>query len=147
MAKTAATKQTRQRKPIPSADALSPESYAAIEAAAKSLSEFVELENALRTMTVKPSVVVKSRDEAWSRFYKKMKQSEIFKGKRKPVSDEMVKLNRKKGEALAEITKQLKLHNGDENHASVKSAKQSFKNVMKEIKDLTTAEKVSKKSK
>ena len=144
MAKTAAMKQTRQRKPIPSADALSPESYAAIEAAAKSLSEFVELENALRTMTVKPSVVVKSRDEAWSRFYKKMKQSEIFKGKRKPVSEKMASLNEKKGQKLAAITKAIKA--SGENHPTVKAARDAFNGVMKEIKDLAMSEKASKKA-
>jgi hypothetical protein len=141
----AAVKQTRQRKAIPSADALSPEAYETLKAAADALTEFIGFEDALRSLTVKPLPVVKSRDAAWSRFYKKMKQSAVFKGKRKPVSAEMAALNEKKGEKLAAITKAIKA-NG-ENHPSVKAARDAFKSVMKEIKDLANAEKASKKSK
>jgi hypothetical protein len=145
MAKTAAIKQSRQRKPIPSADAISPESYAALKDAADSLAEFIGFEDALRSLTVKPLPVVKSRDTAWSRFYKKMKQSGIFKGKRKPVSIDMAKLNERKGEKLAAITKAIKT--SGENHPTVKAARDAFNGVMKEIKELAAAEKASKKSK
>lgn len=146
MAKTAAVKQTRQRKPIPSADDISPDNYATLKDAADALAEFIGFEDALRSLTVKPMPVVKSRDAAWSRFYKKMKQSKIFKGKRKPVSKKMSDLNEKKGQKLADITKAMKQHN-DKNHPAVKAAQQDFKKVMEEIKQLAAAEKASKNSK